>query len=121
VTEPTTPPVITQQTKPPLDQVPGIQRESFFCEDGIDNDLDGLTDSADSDCPQREENCEDGIDNDLDGNADSEDTDCFEELGGPEPEPSEDDEPPSDLPDIPEEEQMVPVPEEQPTEEEEQE
>jgi hypothetical protein len=81
--------------------------------------------------------CSDGEDNDGDGFTDLDDigTTGIEQCGmfgfplvgslpEPEPEPQpdteppEDEEPPSDLPDIPEEEQMIPAPEEQPTEEE---
>lgn len=48
-----------------------IQNEGTRCEDGIDNDLDTLTDGADPDCaapPVYE--CSDGIDNDEDGATD---------------------------------------------------
>jgi hypothetical protein len=56
------------------------------CNDGIDNDCDGLVDSAESDCAvsepvcvptqTTETSCNDGIDNDCDGQIDSADTDC---------------------------------------------
>jgi hypothetical protein len=40
------------------------------CADGVDNDCDGLVDSADPDCAPPPERCGDGLDNDLDGMAD---------------------------------------------------
>lgn len=54
------------------------------CDDGIDNDGDGDTDCADSDCsgdpvcqPEPDpEVCDDGIDNDGDGDTDCADADC---------------------------------------------
>ncbi len=53
------------------------------CSDGVDNDCDGATDGADSDCQPSctptenpEVSCTDGIDNDCDGDVDSADTDC---------------------------------------------
>ncbi len=54
------------------------------CNDGTDNDRDGLVDCADPDCassthcapPSAETLCSDGIDNDRDGLADCRDTDC---------------------------------------------
>jgi len=51
------------------------------CDDGVDNDLDGLTDCDDSDCDfdlacAEPEVCDDGIDNDLDGLTDCADSDC---------------------------------------------
>lgn len=53
------------------------------CTDGIDNDCDGLTDSADPDCDpgctvteNPEVSCTDAIDNDCDGLVDSADPDC---------------------------------------------
>jgi hypothetical protein len=52
------------------------------CSDGIDNDLDGDTDCADSDCswqPICFEDCNDGVDNDVDGLVDCEDADCTPE------------------------------------------
>lgn len=63
------------------------ERETI-CDDGIDNDGDGLTDCADSDCADHpacqpdgepentEERCSDWIDNDGDGSIDCEDYDC---------------------------------------------
>jgi hypothetical protein len=56
------------------------------CGDGVDNDHDGLVDSADPDCNLNmagdEQNglantCADGIDNDYDGRVDCDDPDCF--------------------------------------------
>jgi|GEM_PF-6573838 len=49
-----------------------------ICDDGIDNDGDGLIDSDDPDCEPlvRPEICDDGIDNDGDGLIDIEDPDC---------------------------------------------
>ena len=51
------------------------------CDDGIDNDLDGLTDCDDPDCDfdlacAVPEVCDDGLDNDLDGATDCADSDC---------------------------------------------
>ena len=54
------------------------------CTDGTDNDLDGDTDCADSDCtghsaclPSTETDCSDGTDNDGDGDTDCNDSDCI--------------------------------------------
>jgi hypothetical protein len=53
-----------------------------ICNDGIDNDCDGLTDGADSDCSTctptetPEVSCSDGVDNDCDGLTDGADSDC---------------------------------------------
>jgi len=49
-----------------------------ICNDGIDNDGDGLIDSEDPDCvaPPQPEICDDGIDNDGDELIDSDDPDC---------------------------------------------
>jgi hypothetical protein len=52
------------------------------CQDGIDNDGDGLTDCDDDDCEdfafcqQQESDCSDGVDNDGDGDTDCADDDC---------------------------------------------
>lgn len=46
-----------------------------ICGNGIDDDLDGLTDSLDPDCV---EICDNGIDDDQDGLIDAEDPDCVE-------------------------------------------
>ncbi|MFT4627138.1 MAG: hypothetical protein ACI8PZ_005819 [Myxococcota bacterium] len=53
------------------------------CEDGIDNNGDGLVDCADPicGCPGEPEDCFDGIDNDFDGDIDCEDIDCFNNDG----------------------------------------
>ncbi len=63
----------------PVDMLP----PSEICSDGIDNDLDGLTDCADDDCASDiactgpvPEVCTDGIDNDSDGMVDCADDDC---------------------------------------------
>ena len=58
-----------------------IQAED--CQDGVDNDLDGKVDCADSDCwtfPPGlcPENCTDGIDNNQDGFLDCQDWDCID-------------------------------------------
>ena len=66
----------------------GSNKETI-CDDGIDNDGDGLTDCADRDCRKdpacsdgggsgsnKERNCTDGIDNDDDGYIDCDDHDC---------------------------------------------
>ncbi len=66
-----------------------------ICNDGIDNDKDGLTDCNDSDCaydaacPPRPEICDDGIDNDRDGSTDCNDYDCRNDAAcsGTAPEP----------------------------------
>lgn len=56
-----------------------------ICDDGVDNDGDGLTDCDDPDCdsdpscaPVEPEICNDGIDNDGDGLTDCDDPDCSE-------------------------------------------
>jgi len=59
---------------------PGAEPETL-CKDGIDNDQDGKTDCADSDCAANpvclpETLCKDGIDNDQDGKTDCADSDC---------------------------------------------
>jgi hypothetical protein len=51
------------------------------CDDGVDNDCDGLTDAEDSDCAcvkteEKEATCNDSLDNDCDGFTDAEDSDC---------------------------------------------
>jgi hypothetical protein len=54
------------------------------CEDGLDNDCDGLTDGDDPDCQSMgEDDCFDGIDNDDDGLVDCEDPDCEGAADGP--------------------------------------
>jgi len=55
-----------------------------ICDDGVDNDGDGLMDCADQDCqldvncqlPSNETSCTDGLDNDGDGFIDCADADC---------------------------------------------
>ncbi|MEC8191807.1 MAG: hypothetical protein VX127_03695 [Myxococcota bacterium] len=59
----------------PLDWNPNESNAYGNCEDGWDNDLDGLPDSRDEDCVLPEI-CNDGIDNDRDGKVDREDYDC---------------------------------------------
>jgi len=65
------------------------------CEDGIDNDEDGVADAEDSECTDPEDGeedgsdvplgtCEDGIDNDEDGVADAEDSECTDPEDGEE-------------------------------------
>jgi hypothetical protein len=54
--------------------------ETEICDDGIDNDGDGLVDCDDENCSSNiacfESNCADGIDNDNDGFKDCDDLDC---------------------------------------------
>jgi len=50
------------------------------CDDGLDDDLDGLVDCEDSDCAASSlcmEDCDDGVDNDVDGLTDCLDDDCW--------------------------------------------
>ena len=50
-----------------------------ICDNGLDDDADGLLDCDDSDCagdPACGENCTNGIDDDLDGDTDCADADC---------------------------------------------
>lgn len=63
----------------------GCEGSRELCTDRIDNDLDGATDCADTECsslpvctavPTSEANCSDAIDNDLDRYADCLDLDC---------------------------------------------
>jgi C1A family cysteine protease len=63
----------------------GTPPEPEVCNDGSDNDGDGYTDCADSDCfgvdkgcPPENEVCDDGIDNDQDGAIDCADSDCID-------------------------------------------
>ena len=57
-----------------------VEANTEKCDDGIDNDLDGLIDGLDPDCDTEPEiipeKCDDGIDNDLDGLIDGLDPDC---------------------------------------------
>lgn len=58
---------------------PMYDRVLETCDDGVDNDGDGLTDCADADCAAVcpvPEICDDGLDNDLDGLIDLADPDC---------------------------------------------
>ncbi|MFD0932355.1 hypothetical protein ACFQ0R_07050 [Psychroflexus salinarum] len=54
--------------------------EREICDDGIDNNGNGLVDCDDMSCSSNrfcfESNCDDGIDNDEDGFTDCEDLDC---------------------------------------------
>lgn len=59
----------------PHDTAP--EPEDEVCDDGADNDLDGLTDCEDSDCMDLcLEDCTDGADNDADGDEDCYDDEC---------------------------------------------
>ncbi|MCH8851791.1 MAG: BPTI/Kunitz domain-containing protein [Planctomycetes bacterium] len=58
-----------------------------FCADTLDNDCDGCTDGADSDCGGSETNCADGVDNDCDGLVDRDDSDCCPPSSAPMPAP----------------------------------
>jgi streptogramin lyase len=53
----------------------GLPPPQEICDNGIDDDGDGLVDTADPDC-QTPEICNDNIDNDGDGFIDAADTDC---------------------------------------------
>ncbi|HHT9127081.1 MAG TPA: hypothetical protein ACFYD6_14890, partial [Candidatus Brocadiia bacterium] len=46
------------------------------CDDGMDNDGDSFVDCADTDCPPCPEDCDDGLDNDRDELVDCDDPDC---------------------------------------------
>jgi FG-GAP repeat len=72
-----------EKYKPATDAGPdasGPENTAAACSDGVDNDGDGDTDCADSECAGFdvcvETDCSDGIDNDGDGLADCLDTDC---------------------------------------------
>lgn len=73
---------------PPVEEDPVVET----CDDGLDNDDDGLIDCDDSDCAASLacyavpfEECGNGIDDDGDGDADCADSECFEtEPCGPE-------------------------------------
>ncbi|MBX3250989.1 MAG: hypothetical protein KF901_27680 [Myxococcales bacterium] len=84
VPQPEAPTTVEPAPTPPPTAQP--TRETV-CDDGIDNDGDGLTDCADADCfdtpvcevhgPERnDERCSDWIDNDGDGLIDCDDSDC---------------------------------------------
>lgn len=49
---------------------------SHECNDGIDNDCDGLMDHADPDCTGSSEVCDNGVDDDLDDKVDCDDPNC---------------------------------------------
>ena len=68
-----------------------------LCNDGSDNDCDGLSDCQDADCNgdsacanicipeatrEKGKKCSDGVDNDCDGLADAQDSDCVRTKGG---------------------------------------
>ncbi len=62
---------------------PGQYAREYTCNDGMDNDCDGLTDGADLDCrppclkaQAAETSCTDRLDNDCDGDTDGDDSDC---------------------------------------------
>ena len=46
------------------------------CSDGIDNDCDGATDAADTDCEELPEICDNGVDDNFNGLVDCEDAQC---------------------------------------------
>ena len=61
------------------DECPDCEPEVLVevCDDGIDNDDDGLVDCLDQDCSDVcDEDCGDGFDNDADSAIDCDDTDC---------------------------------------------
>lgn len=60
------------------DTSPPTPTSESDCTDGLDEDEDGATDCADSDCNCVETDCDDGNDDDLDGLLDCEDEDCVE-------------------------------------------
>jgi hypothetical protein len=73
-------------TPPVCVPTPGQETQETSCSDGVDNDCDGFTDSADADCTPaciptpgeetQETSCDDGLDNDCDGLFDCNDSDC---------------------------------------------
>jgi len=67
-----------------MDGISWVNAPELECDDGIDDDLDGLIDCADPDCQANlvclEQNCSDGIDNEMDGLIDCADPDCQAEL-----------------------------------------
>jgi hypothetical protein len=78
-----------ESAEPPLPALPATEPPIWFagtrsCEDLLDNDGDGLTDTDDPTCtpsaPDGESvpQCGDGLDNDLDGRVDLVDTGCFD-------------------------------------------
>jgi uncharacterized repeat protein (TIGR01451 family) len=70
-------------TPPPEPEEPFF---SVICQDGVDNDQDGLTDGEDPGCLLPEgfgrDDCSDGLDNDQDGLLDEDDPGCDEDDGG---------------------------------------
>jgi hypothetical protein len=81
------PPVIMASTAwgtPPVcSPTPGQETTETSCQDGTDNDCDGATDAADTDCAPvcvptgpSETVCDDGLDDDCDGLFDCDDSDC---------------------------------------------
>ncbi|GAB4258244.1 MAG: hypothetical protein Kow0092_05730 [Deferrisomatales bacterium] len=63
--------------------VPDAQPVPEVCDDGLDNDCDGLADGADPDCQVMQEACFNGMDDDMDGLADCADPDCEGASDGP--------------------------------------
>ncbi len=63
-----------------MDGISWVNAPELECDDGIDNEPDGLIDCADPDCQAEqiciEQNCSDGIDNEMDGLIDCVDPDC---------------------------------------------
>ncbi len=82
-----TEPAATAEPSPPVRQSAPAESERM-CEDGLDDDADGLTDCADADCfehpacmfggaeERNDQRCSDWVDNDGDGLLDCEDPDC---------------------------------------------
>jgi hypothetical protein len=73
-------------TPPVCVPTPGQESTETSCNDGVDNDCDGFTDAADSDCAPTcvpnetpEATCDDGIDNDCDGLFDCDDSNCTDD------------------------------------------
>ena len=69
---------------------PGTPLTETICDNNVDDDEDGTTDCADSDCAATssclETICDDFLDNDGDGDADCDDSDCIGQVGCPGPE-----------------------------------
>ncbi len=69
-----------EEEEPPVPPTPESSFEND-CEDGVDNDADGLLDCNDPDCSLNEKcienDCGDQKDNDGDGQVDCKDADCF--------------------------------------------
>jgi hypothetical protein len=71
---------------PVCNPTPGQETQETSCQDGVDNDCDGATDAADSDCAPvcvptgpTETVCDDGLDDDCDGLFDCDDSDCTDD------------------------------------------